>query len=139
MDLTLGLAIYGAILSTVMAMLKVAEHLRERPRLIFRVKRLFHPLHGFLGGPTSTTIATEIVKKGKGPLTIAEVGLQLASGERLSLEDTALPRELGEGQLHKVTHTVEIQPDNAILFVFARDTTGRVHRSKKRPLHSKMP
>jgi len=134
-DFTAILAVYGAILATVVLLWDVVKYVRDRPGLMVKVD------HHVLVGPqlSEHKIGIYMVNTGKRPLTVVASGFRLSTQAEENIAtvmDPTLPKELAEGQ----SHTTYANPNeievNKILFAWARDATGREYRSKKRPLRS---
>ena len=131
---TLYLAIYGALLSTLVLLWDILKYYRDKPSL--RVKTN----HRMLVSPLQSEfkIGIDIINDGKRPITIVASGFDLdvpKSQENVAtVYDVNLPKELHEGQ----SHTSFVNPDaidpNKILYAWARDATGREYRSKKWPM-----
>lgn len=131
--ITIYLAVYGAILSTFVLLWDVIKYFKDKPNL-----RVNANYHGRIGPQTKEVkIGIEMVNNGRRPITIVSSGFELDTDSDeniITVLDPNFPRELLEGQRY-VTFTNPKEIDSSkILFARARDATGRVYRSKKRPL-----
>lgn len=134
--LTLYLAIYGAILSTLVLLWDVMKYYRDKPSLRVQAN------HRALVGPrmSERKIGIDIINEGKRPITIVASGFRLdteSDENMVTVFDPNLQKQINEGQCH----TTFVNPDtietSKILYAWARDATGREYRSKKYPLKLK--
>jgi hypothetical protein len=131
MTLTAGLAIWGAILSTLLAVLKLVEFFRDRVNIKVTVRGNYKvypkdPLYG-----DASYVLITAVNKGRRPVTITHASL-LGSGsqEYLLDKDSLTHVELTEGKSH-IYHINEndvksksgLHPDKYVACVI--DATGR--------------
>lgn len=131
---TTAIAIWGALVSTVLAVIRVREHFRDRPD----VKVSFTPtVIGSLLGVMTECCEIRAVNTGRRPVTIAALALQLSDGctfnpaklECYSRHD--LPATLTESQsLSAVLRKSEIDMQK-VQWAFARDVDGKVYKSKR--------
>lgn len=135
-NLTLYIAIYGAVLATVVLAWDVLKYLRDRPHI--EVKASFRILVGVQSEPK---IGIDTINKGKRPVTIVAVGFTLDRPPNepniASLIDSGLPTELREGQSHTCFRSLDAVNFTEVLNAWARDAAGREYFSKKRPLLGK--
>lgn len=135
-DITTGLALYGALLSTIVFLWNLRRNLRDRAKLIVEADHhvLIGPLH------RDHKLGIKMVNKGRRPLTVVASGFRLStqSDENMvTVLDPTLPKELTEGQSHTTyANPMEVEA-NMVLYAWTRDATGRIYRSKKWPLRSK--
>lgn len=135
-DLTTLLAIYGALLATIVFLWDVIKFFHDRPNL--RVEADYHIRVSNLGA-SEPVVGITMINTGKEPLTIVASGFRLdvESDENMAtVVDTSLPRELTQGQSHTSCANFDEVVKQKVLYAWARDATGRVYRSKKRPLRS---
>lgn len=134
---TLYLAIYGAILSTLVFSWDILKYYKDKPKL--RVSANHRALIGSY--KSERKIGIDMINEGKRPITI------VASGFKLDIEpdenvvtvlDSQLPKELHEGQRHTTFVIPEELNASKILYAWARSATGREYRSKKHPLRLKV-
>jgi hypothetical protein len=135
-DLTTILAIWGVVLSTVLAGIRVHEYIRDRRphvQVSFEPKVLV-PLFG----ATNLTECCEIraVNTGRVPATIAALVLQLCDGTTfnpLRLESYSrldMPATLTQSQgLSAFLRRAEV-PLEKVTWAFARATDGTIYKSK---------
>jgi hypothetical protein len=133
---TLYLAIYGALLSTLVFLWDILKYYRDKPNL--RVETNLRMLVGPLA--SEMKIGIDMINEGKRPITIVASGFKLDTESQKNVAtvyDINLPAEIHEGQ----RHTSFVNPDTVdtekILYAWARDATGREYQSKKRPLQLK--
>jgi hypothetical protein len=100
LDITTILAIYGAVLATLVLVWDIVKFVRERPRL--KVEGGHHVLMG--EGSTEHRLGIKMSNVGKGKITIEASGLKflppLQNGNMATIYDVGLPKELDEGQSH---------------------------------------
>lgn len=136
-DTAIWTGIYGAILSTILAVIKIVEIRRDRPVLKVTVSGdwIFHP-NPFPG--EKTTIAIKAVNLGHRPITLTGAGL-LMPGKRYlmcadSISQSYAPVELAYGKAKEYymgeTSTqkeYKLAPDKYVAYI--KDMTGRAHYS----------
>lgn len=133
-DVTTIIAIWGAVVSTVLAGVKVSEFLHDRKA---HVRVTFEPevIMPLLGN-VSECCEIRAVNRGKKPVTIAALVLQLSDGctfnpvrlECYSRHD--LPATLMESEgLSAYLRKSEV-PLEKVTWAFARATDGTIYRSK---------
>lgn len=129
--LTFYVALYGAVLATLVFLWDIVKYKRDKPTL-----RVEANVRVLVGLTSQTKIGIDMINRGRRPLTIVASGFKLnTDGPNIvtALNDN-LPIELNEGQ----RHTTFVSPDSVditkVLYAWARDATGREYRSKKRPL-----
>lgn len=135
-NITTYIAIYGAVLSTLVFLWDVIKHLKDKPDL--QVEAGYHALVGQL--PSELKLGIRMINKGRRPITIVASGFKLdtkSNENMVTIHDPSLPKEITEGQNHITFANPDEIDSNKILFAWVRDATGRVYRSKKRPLPSK--
>ena len=129
----LYIAIYGAILSTLVFLWDIRKYYKDKPKLRIEAN------HRALIGPLKSErkIGIDIINESSRRLTIVAAGFKLdtESDENMAtVYDPNLPIEIGDGQRHTTfVNPNTIDPEN-ILYAWARDATGKEHRSKKHPL-----
>lgn len=154
--ITLILAIYGAVLSTILGVFKIVQYLLEsRPRLKVTVKVGVRQNAGGLNvelavnpgyklnelGDTPTHFVVEIANIGKRPVTVSKAGLRLSGHKSLNFINTQdkLPKKLEEGESHTIRRGLdELKndlrtkiPNHKPKHVFVIDQTGKEYTSKK--------
>lgn len=134
--MTLYIAIYGALLSTLVLLWDIIKYYGDKPSLRVQAN------HRVLAGPrvSERKIGIDMINKGKRPITIVASGFKLdteSDKNMATLFDPNLPRQITEGQRHTTfANPDEIAP-NKVLYAWARDATGKEYRSKKYPLKLK--
>ena len=135
-QVTFYVAIYGAILSTLVLLWDIIKYCKDKPNLRVQAN------HRILAGPrmSERKIGIDMINKGKRSITIVASGFKLdteSDKNMATLFDPNLPRQINEGQ----RRTTFANPDeidlNKILYAWARDATGKEYRSKKHPLKLK--
>ena len=132
--ITLYLAMYGSILSTIAIIWNIVRDIRDRPDIKVDAKLVERP--GVMFDPIGY-ICVELSNIGKRPITIVqiqyEIGKQIHIANLRQKED--LPKELGEGQFHQVDISKEdISNIETLKFFTAKDARGILYKSKKYPL-----
>lgn len=135
-QVTFYVAIYGAILSTLVFLWDIIKYCSDKPNLRVRAN------HRLLTGPrmSERKIGIDMINKGKRPITIVASGFKLdteSDENMVTLFDPNLPRQINEGQRHTTFANPERIDANKILYAWARDATGKEYRSKKHPLKLK--
>jgi hypothetical protein len=134
--LILYLAIYGAVLSTLVLLWDVIKYYKDKPSLRVQAN------HRALVGPSKSEhkIGIDMINEGKRPVTIVASGFKLdtESYENMgTVFDPGLPKQINEGQRYTTFVNPEEIDMSKILYAWAQDATGREHRSKKYPLRLK--
>jgi len=135
-DLTSALAIYGAVLSTLAILLDIGRRVKDRPEVV--VEADHHVL--FTTEKGVHKLGIKVTNKGTRPVTIEACGFRIDTKSKentVTVLDPTLPKRLGEGEPPHTTFADPAEvPASRILFAWARDATGRVYTSKKRPFPS---
>jgi len=137
-DWTILLAIYGAVLATMVFSWDVIKYMREKPTLKVETHRC--QISGLLN-PTNNLprVKIAISNTGKAPITVVASGFKLdtkSDQNTITVMDPFLPKELTQGQNHSTYVNPGEIVENTILYAWARNATGRVYRSKKHPFPS---
>jgi len=131
-DLTSVLAIYGAALSTLAILLEITRYVKDRPKVV--VEADHHELYTTQKG--AHKLGIKMTNIGRRPVTVEACGFRIdteSEENSLSVLDRTLPNRLDEGESRTAyADPAEVQASR-ILFAWARDATGRVYKSKKRP------
>ena len=126
-----ALSIYGAVLSTVLAIL---HWRRDRGRLSVSPEVLHIKL---LDEKTIVWRLIEIINAGRRPLYLDDFGFVRASGELESMRDRErdadFPLKLEEGQKHRSMTIEDRIASHDIKKLWAKDTTGKVYYSGTLP------
>lgn len=141
-DLVLGA--WGAILATVLAIIEVRRHRRDRAELTFTTETFTIPMDPNGDGPDGYRIS--VTNSGRRPITVAAVGVTTSAPTRfvaLSGDSVTL---LPEGACHRVEGLLdgldEVMPPtmthvDGVVHAWALDTTGRRHLSVKYPFRKR--
>lgn len=132
-DTTFYIAIYGATLSTIVFGWELFKYLNDRPNI--RVETNFRIIVGRSKGDPK--IGIDIINAGKRPVTIMSAGFKLDRPDKepnmATILESGLPRELLEGQSHSCFAQFDAVEFSEVLCAYARDATGKLYFSKKRP------
>ena len=126
---SLILGIYGAVLSTVLAVL---HWQRDKGKFVINPQEL----HINMSGEVIVWRIVEVINGGRRPLYLQNIGITLNDGNSISLGDKELPIKLDEGQKH-TSYIDDKYPSHQIKELWASDSVGRVYRSGKFPLAHK--
>ncbi len=130
---TIIVAIWGAVLSTVLGAIKFHEYFRDRARL----KVTFRPavVRGFLTGAV-LGCGIEAINVGRRPITLDGLELQLDDGmhwcpARVDLySNREPPWTLTESQALSVWAPRKDVPLEKVQYAYARANDGRIYKSK---------
>ncbi len=133
-DVTAYIAIYGAVLATIVFLWDLIKYKKDKPCLKVEVRH--HILSNRI--KTEQKLGIQMANIGRRPITVVASGFEitppLPEGNMMTVLDPGLPKELREGQSHTTyANTSEIS-EQQILFGWVRDATGRNWKSKKWPL-----
>ena len=132
---TTAIAPWGGVVSTVLAIVKVREHFRDRHPDV-KVRLFPNVIRPVAGVPTECC-EIRAVNRGRKPVTISALALQLSGGctfnparlDCYSRED--LPATLLESQsLSADLHKAELDM-RKVQWAFARDVDGNVYKSAR--------
>jgi len=136
-DLTTGLAIWGAILSTILAILKLFEFYRDRANIKVSVKGGYHVYpknHPNNPYGDKALISITASNNGRRNVTLKKAGLLMPRGGRYLVPVGSITSiELTEGKSHdyelseKEVEEKGITPDKYVAFVI--DATGKYYWS----------
>ncbi len=107
---TTVLAIWGAVVSTVLAALRIAEHLRDRPIIKVVLQPAMKAFPGFSIYGTMTLLIVKVVNVGKRPVSVTHVSLMLPGKGFLLCMDP-----------HSATYPVELSENKHHIFIFDED------------------
>jgi len=130
---TTFLAIYGAVIATLVFVWDLIKYFKDKPQLEVRVNP-----HALIGPLTrESKIGIEMVNTSRRPITIVSSGFELdipTDENIVTVLDPNLPVQLSEGQRY-ITYANPKEVDwEKIRCGRVRDATGRIYRSKKYPL-----
>jgi len=130
---TIYIAIYGALLSTLVFVWDIIKQIRDKPRLIVRCN------HHMLVGPSGSKprIGVTMINEEKRPVTIVASGFKLktkSDKNMLTIADQELPKEITEGQSYTTFANYDQIDSSKILYAWVRTATDKVYRSEKYPL-----
>jgi hypothetical protein len=125
-NMTLVIAIYGAILSTIGIIWNIYNSNRDKAKV--KVNARFGLLtHKVTEGPF---LFIEAINHGRRGVTLSSVGIRLFSGENIALMQANLPKELSEGKSHNEWIEIDKLRNEKCKFVWYKDQTGRLYKSK---------
>jgi hypothetical protein len=135
---TIIIAVYGAILSTILLIWKIVTHyLENTPRLKVELN---HGVGETAFGITPHLIYINAANIGKKPVTLSSVGFDLGGHMNLIFrENTDLPKRLEDGESYLFYREIDVlkselqkqAPEYQIpQYAWVTDQTGREHRSK---------
>jgi hypothetical protein len=133
-QITLYLAIYGAILSTIAMLWNIKRDSDDRANLKLNVKL---SKNWIMSGVNIEQPCVEISNIGKRPITVTEISYKI--DKRICTADPKnyqdLPKELGEGQFHSIDLVEKDKTERAkIMYFIVKDARGKKYWSKKYPL-----
>ena len=128
--LTFYVALYGALLATLVFLWDVVKYKRDKATL-----RVETNIRALVGLTSQVKIGIDMINDGRRPLTIVASGFKLDADDPnvATAYDMNLPIELHEGQRHTTFVNPETVDTTKVLYAWARDATGREYHSKKRP------
>lgn len=130
-DLTTIIAIYGAALATVGIGLHLRAYIEDRPRFV--VEANHHVLYTSEEG--AHKLGIKVTNKGRAN-TLEACGFKIATRSdenMLTVMDPTLPKRLAKDESFTSFADPSEMKVDTILFAWARDASGRVYRSKKKP------
>lgn len=135
-NIILIIAIYGAFLSTIVALWNIYRDFSDKPRIKVRVK---YGLLTYHNAPSKDIIIFEAVNTRKRPITLSSAGIELEKGHILFAENTGLPIKLKEGERHTFNRTIEginkIIKNNKPKYFWFRDNSGNKYKSSKKDVY----
>jgi hypothetical protein len=136
--MTTYIALYAALLSTVVLVWDIIKYRRERPRL--QVSVAYHVREG--ASRSEPDIQITMVNRGKRPISVVACGFRLETRSECNTVTLPVPGGvLTDGQARTAHADLRelrqhgIEP-RQILFAWARDATGQEYRSNKHPFTS---
>lgn len=139
MSIIFVLAVWGAVLSTLLATLEILKYRKDKPNIIVNIKGgyKFYPVdHPYNPYGNSTLLVISASNRGKRPITLTKAALLMprgSKGRHLMCTDLS-PIELTEGKSHDYYIKEEIlktqyslSPQKYVAFVV--DATGRFYWS----------
>ncbi len=139
MNLTTGLAVWGALLSTILAVLEIIKLVRDRVRIKVTVRGGYYVYpENHPGNPygKKSLISITTVNVGKRPVTLKQAGLLTPHGSQskyMVSAESVKHIELTEGKsqdyqiLEDKVKEMSINPDKYV--AYALDATGRLFYS----------
>ncbi len=137
-SLTIWIAIYGAILSTLAIGWNIYTYLKSQPSLMVEGKLVSYVVVTI----SYPAIEVRVTNPNQRVISVSQIGfkakstpdlLTLAKDQIYNGND--LPKELHESQLFSFfVHSEYVVQPSDIEYLFARDSTGKTYLSKKMPL-----
>lgn len=138
--------VYAALVATAAFLWNVVTYLRNRPTLIVNGRLEPHPLG--LGLP-HLTLRLDITNSSTRKITVVALGYIAKSHETtvtfdqqayISTAHPFLPKTLGESEPYDVyIYDHEVPPVDDLKYLIAKDSTGRIYKSRKMPLVGNRP
>ena len=127
-------AAYGAILSTVLAIL---HWKRDQGRFVIDAE----VLHVEWWNGSAVWRMVSVVNVGRRPLYMDDFGVTLANGDNISLRDREadFPLKLDEGQRYRSMTIPDKFASADIQQIWAKDTKGKMYRSARFPFKNATP
>lgn len=134
--IALYLAIYGAVLSTIVMIWNIRRDVNDRAEIKVNAKPV---KRWFMDDAYAEYISVELANTGKRPISILEIyykiGKEIILAQLSKSQD--LPKELGEGQFFSTDIMKEDIVDlGKVEFFIAKDSRGITYKSKRYPLKS---
>lgn len=134
--ITIIIAIYGAVLSTIVALFNIIKHFNDKPKIVVKTKPSFF-YESSDPGKEIKKIGVEIINSGKRPITISYSGFKLGIKTNMNIcqiIDPNLPKQIAEGESYtSYTDFIEGSHDK-IIYAWVKDATGKEYKSNKWPL-----
>jgi hypothetical protein len=127
MDITIMIAIYGAILSTIAIVWNIYNNLQDRPKIEITAR------FGFFGSSTGAEgpfFFVDAINHGKRSIYLSSVGLRGGKEDLVSLKSVGLPCELKAGQSHSEWFEIEKLRNRRFDFAWYKDATGKTYKSR---------
>jgi hypothetical protein len=136
MTLTQVLAMWGAILSSVITILNIARWVQDRYRL--KVEGMIGKFHGIgtlpAKPPKGTQFLITVTNIGRRPIMVQGIGFVISKNDQGALVAVGLPKMLKEGEYHmEWTDDFEMLSEK-VKNIFAWDSAGRKWKMGRRNL-----
>ncbi len=131
-DITIYIALYGAILATLVFIWDIIKTIKDIPKII--IKANIHFLVGLKTNIRKKGIT--VINRSRRPVTIVATGFRIitkSNDNMATILDTKLPIELTEGKSHTSFLDSNEISGNKIYYAWARSATGKLYISKKHP------
>ncbi len=137
-------AVYGAVLATVLAILQLRQTRLDRPRVRLELGALESYAYGSSGyvPDMPTAIEVSVINEGRRPTTVEHVGFILSDGCRMTWVLEEDDRRLEEGRtVHRslpvveITRRLALEPDGTRIVAAYAGFPGREKRVQKLSLH----
>ncbi len=131
-NLTLVIAAWGAVLSTVGIIWKVYSDLQNKAKV--KVDASFAVLAGHAEAVFQVTAKNE----GRRPITLSSLGVRSGNNDLINVWARDLPHELKEGASHTEWFELKELEGKDWDFAWYRDALGKLHKSKsiRKKLHN---
>lgn len=127
---TIGIAVYGALVSSIVAGWSITKDLRDKPRLIPKYSTGFTKIHGWI----DPIFSIDIVNPTKHRVVVNAVEIHFKKGKYIFAEaKDGLPKEILSNDSHTVLRQISeikklIETNGEPLKIIVRDTTGKSYR-----------
>jgi hypothetical protein len=137
--MTVLIAIYAAIVSTIALAWEIRNTIKRRPNLKVYPEWLGKP--ELIGAGSQKAVYVNLVNTGKEPLTVVAIGCQFntSADDIYTATDDDLPLELTQGQIHKSYLGLFGSELSELTYIWARDASGKTYRSKTYPVPAFKP
>jgi hypothetical protein len=134
-SLTTWIALYGGIVSTLVALWTVYRGITNRGRLRLQVYTALHAVPG-VGVIKQDRLAYKIVNDGRQPIWLKQIGGRYRDTEFLLVTQRQLPCKLepGEEFLEAEASAADVLDKQKPLYLCAWDTTNKIHKLSGRTL-----
>lgn len=132
-DITIYIALYGAILSTIVIIWDVIKYYKDKPKIKVQVDVGQH----FSLKRYEDEIGVKIINVGKRRITIVAHGYQFkdkSENGEIEMIDDNLPKELLEGQHCQLFVDLNESFEHKILYWWVRDAAGEKYYADKYPV-----
>ena len=132
-DITIYIALYGAILSTIVIIWDVIKYYKDKPKIKVQVDVGPH----YSLKRYESEIGVTVINIGKRPVTIVAHGYQFRDKSEngvIEMTEDDLPKELLEGQHCQLFVDTNVSFEHKILYWWVRDASGRKYYSNKHPV-----
>lgn len=135
-DSTFVIAVYGAVLSSVVFLFELLKYYDDKPKLVVKTSASLFYENGDLT-KNKKKISIEMINPGKRHITILYCGFKIKSDSIINMQqviDPNLPKQLSEGESYISYADFVVEDFTKIVYAWAKDATGKEFKSVKWPL-----
>ena len=127
-DLTFWIAVWGAVLSTILLIFQAFQFSKDRPKLIVEIL----PNTGLIEGRGGTTFYVKVTNRGRRPISIHEMGINKGDETKKAVFNS--DKVLKESKsISASVFVLQSNPaKNYILQGWAKDSNEKIHFSKNK-------